>query len=93
MVDDAEFVVPGERLQGFDAFMDWYRERQRKDGPSFRYNVEDLLDGATHAAAVITLSAAGRTWRQVVLYGIEGDRIFSVWAVEEAPRVARTGKG
>lgn len=93
VVDNAEFVVSGERLQGFDAFMHWYRERQRKEGPSFGYDVEVLLDGEAHAAAVITLSVAGRTWRQVALYRIEADRIASVWTVEEASQVVGSGEG
>ncbi|HVF20010.1 MAG TPA: nuclear transport factor 2 family protein [Mycobacteriales bacterium] len=85
VVDDVEIVVPGARLHGFDSFMQWYRDRQLHEGASFGYSVEDLLGGEHHAAAVIRLSVEDRTWRQVALFRVEGDRIASMWAVEDAP--------
>ncbi len=85
VVDDVEVVVTGTRLHGFDSFMQWYRERRLEEGASFGYSVEDLLGGETHAAAVLTLSAGGRTWRQVALYRVDGDRISAIWLTEDAP--------
>ena len=77
-------VVPGQRLTGFDAFVDWYRQRAAAE-QDFSYHVEDLLSGETHAAAVLTLRSGSREWRQVALYEIRGGRIRSIWAVEDIP--------
>jgi hypothetical protein len=83
VVDDVEVSVPGTRLRGFDAFMAWYRERVLTEGQAFGYVVEDLLGGEQHAAAVLVLTDGTRSWRQVALYRLEGDRITSIWAAEE----------
>lgn len=83
VADDVEVVVGETRMRGFESFMQWYRARAAEEGDSFGYRVEDLLAGETHAAAVLTLSARGRTWRQVALYRVEDDRISSIWAAED----------
>ena len=84
VVDDVEITLPGTRVRGFDEFMRWYRDRAQAEGASFSYEVEDVLAGDSYAAAVLTLSADGRSWRQLALYGVEGDRISSIWAAEDA---------
>jgi ketosteroid isomerase-like protein len=82
VADDAEVVVPGASFHGFDAFMQWYRERAHREGPSFRYVIDDVLSGDHHASAVLTLSTDTRSWRQVALYRIADDKITGIWAVE-----------
>lgn len=47
VADDLRVDVPGASLQGFDAFMRWYRDRAEREGASFRYVVEDLRLGPT----------------------------------------------
>lgn len=84
LLPDAEISVPGAKLHGFDAFMQWYRSRAETEGATFRYVVEDVLSGDRHAAAVMTLSTDDRTWRQVALYRVEGDYIAAIWAAEDS---------
>lgn len=83
VTDDLDVLVSGRRLRGFQSFMEWYRERRIQEGPSFGYSVDELLSGDAYAAAVLTLSARGRRWRQVALYRVQDDRISSIWAVED----------
>lgn len=83
VTDDLDVVIAGERLRGFESFMEWYREREIQEGSSFGYSVDDLLSGDAYAAAVLTLSARCRSWRQVALYRVQDDRISSIWAVED----------
>jgi hypothetical protein len=83
VVAGLEVTVPGASLRGFDAFMQWYRERQAAEGPSFGYAVEDLLSGERHAAAVLTLHNGQESWRQVALYEVAEDRIVSIWLAED----------
>ena len=72
----------GTSVQGFDAFMQWYQERRDREGPTFSYEVVDLLGGTEHAAAVIVLRRDDTIRRQLALYGIAGDRITSVQLFE-----------
>lgn len=83
IADGAEIIVPGASLRGFDAFMRWYRERAEREGPSFRYVIDDVLSGDHYASAVLTLSTDTRSWRQVALYRITDDKITAIWAAEQ----------
>jgi len=85
MAPTAAVSVLGKELVGFENFMKWYFERQASAGPSFRYDVVDVLGGQEYAAAIIRLSEAGRTWRQVAVYRVEDGLITSVAAYEDEP--------
>ena len=86
MTADATLDLPdGVRLTGFDAFMRWYAERARQQGPGFGYRVVDVLDGTDHAAAVLELSDGTKSWLQVALYRVEAGCIASVTAYEGTP--------
>jgi len=82
ILEDAEILVPGGRLHGFDALMEWYRQRSATE-PTFAYQVTELLSGEEFAAAVLTMRRGSEQWRQMVLYGIQGGLICSIWAVED----------
>ena len=83
---DVDVVVPGARLVGFDALMRWYADRAAAEGPAFDYEVDDVLGGEHHAAAVLRLTSNGKQWRQVAVYRIANGKISSIWAVEEERR-------
>jgi hypothetical protein len=85
VVEDLRIDMSGERMRGFDGFMAWYAQRRLREGPAFSYAVDDLLEGDDHAAAVLTLSAGERVWRQVAVYRVERDRITEIWAREDEP--------
>lgn len=82
VADDADITVPGASLRGFDAFIQWHRERVQQEGPSFTYVIDDILSGERYAAAVLTLSTDADRWRQVAVYQIDGDIITAIWAAE-----------
>jgi len=86
MASTAAVRVLGRELVGFENFMKWYRERQAFAGPSFRYDVIDVLGGQEHAAAIIRISEAGRTWRQVAVFRVEDGIITSIVAYEDEPQ-------
>jgi SnoaL-like domain len=79
-----EAPIHGEEvnLRGFDAFMSWYDDR-RSSRQGFGYEVVDLLGGEHHAAAIIRLSDAAESWRQVAVYEVEEDRITSIMMLED----------
>ena len=86
LVEGAPVRLPdGGRVHGFDEVMAWYEARVRDEGPSFAYEVLDLLGGDAHAAAVIRLTTTTSSRRQVALYGVEGDRIRSIALYEDEP--------
>lgn len=79
LAGDAPIRLPdGGSLAGFDAFMQWYDARRDREGPSFAYEVLDVLDGANHAAAIIRINDAARAHRQVAVYAIEDERITAI---------------
>ncbi len=86
MAPTAPVCVLGHELVGFENFMKWYLDRQASAGPSFRYDVIDVLGGQDHAAAIIRLSEAGRTWRQVAVYRVEHGLITAIAAYEDKPQ-------
>ena len=81
--DDLRVVVPGARLSGFDAFMAWFADRVKHEGPSFSYSVDELLGGERHAVALLRITSGDRSWRQVAVYAVVDNRIASIWAVED----------
>ena len=85
MADGAPIqTADGDTLHGFDALMKWYAGRRDAEGPSFRYDVLDLLGGTDHAAAVIRLSTADRQWRQIAVYRI-AHGVITAMAMYEDP--------
>jgi ketosteroid isomerase-like protein len=86
LAEDADIDMCGSRMRGFDAFMTWYGERRQRQGAAFSYQVDDLLAGEHHAAAVLTLSDGQRSWRQVAVYQVTDARIRGVWAREDEPQ-------
>lgn len=79
--EGAPVAVPGQQLHGFDALMEWYRQRSAMQ-PTFSYHVVDILSGENHAAALLALEQGSSRWRQLVLYEIHDGLIRSIWAVE-----------
>ena len=84
MAPGAAVRVPGRQVEGFDGLMKWYAERTAAFGPSFRYDLVDLLEGQNHVAAVLELSDGSRSWQQVAVYEVHGGRITAVTAYEDA---------
>ncbi len=86
LAPDAIFTAPdGKELRGFDEFMGWYQARRAAEGPTFSYEVADLLGGERHAAAVIRLSRGSTTWRQVAVFEVAAGRIAGARAYEDEP--------
>jgi ketosteroid isomerase-like protein len=83
LADDAPMEMPDATVRGFDAFMTWYEARRASEGASFGYEVVDVLGGERHAAAVLRMTAAGATWRQVAVYEVEDGRIARLTAYED----------
>lgn len=77
--------VYDRQLTGFEQFMAWYAERKAAQGPSFRYDVVDLLGGDQHAVAIIRLSDGSRSWRQVAVYLVDKGLIVAMHGYEDAP--------
>ena len=69
-------------LRGFDALMSWYDDRLRTR-QGFGYEIVDLLGGEHHAAAIIRLTDAAESWRQVAVYEVEEGRITSIVNFEQ----------
>ena len=83
MAADALLELPGGvRVEGFDAFMAWYADRSRREGPDFGYHLIDLLTGTAHVAAVLELTDGSATWQQVAVYRVDAGLITAVSAYE-----------
>ncbi|HUS62830.1 MAG TPA: nuclear transport factor 2 family protein [Acidimicrobiales bacterium] len=71
-----------DTLIGFDEFMTWYARRRDLEGPSFTWEVIDLLGGDSHAVAMIVLTTDRRRWRQVAVYEVADALIAGITLYE-----------
>lgn len=82
LAPEAPVRAPDVALRGFDDLMRWYDAR-RAARPGFGYEVVDLLGGARHAAAVLSLHDASGSWQQVALYEVHHGVIVSITLHED----------
>ena len=83
MAPSCRIVIGRDEIVGFDAFMAWYRRRSAAEGPTFRYEVMDVLGGDRYGAAVLRLCRDDETWTQVVVYEVRDGVIATVSAYED----------
>lgn len=74
---------PVREHRGLDAFLAWYQKRRETAGPSFRYEVEEIMPGKDHVAALITLFTRQGVSKQLALYKIASGQITDIWLFEE----------
>ena len=82
LTEDCLIELPDRELVGFDAFLQWSRERATREGPDFSMAVVDVMPGAGHVATLLDLRKGEQRWRQLAVYTVRDDRIASIWAAE-----------